>query len=296
MLVTMKKQALFIIVLSFLCGMVYSENTEDIYHMGQVGLNVTDPTQRLDVNGAGLFRRGVGSANHSGGQLLFSYNGGVNFKQAIHSRHHSGQDFLNTIDFYTWNHGTDTLDANPTLHGMTVAAGRLGVSELNPSTFLHVKNTNALDGSAVNVIDPIFRIQRLGTNGGSSPKYTQNAEFAIGTYEDVVSARTRLDLRMGLGNTHRIDRTPMTIRADGRVGINERKEPEYNLDLNGTFKNNYSGLFTVMGGNDDDVADVTAGGLPNRGIRLWSWSDAIENSSNSRLLLLFLSSREKDVV
>lgn len=114
MLVTMKKQALFIIVLSFLCGMVYSENTEDIYYMGQVGLNVTDPTQRLDVNG--------------------------------------------------------------------------------------------------------------------------------------------------------------------------------------TFKNNYSGLFTVMAGNDDDVADVTAGGLPNRGIRLWSWSDAIENSSNSRLLLLFLSSREKDVV
>lgn len=247
-----------------------TENTEDIYHMGQVGLNVTDPTQRLDVNGTGLFRNGQGGMTYTGDQIQFTYGGGINYKNAIRSRHRADQDLQNAIDFYTWDNGTDAVDASPTLHGMTVTAGRVGVSQQNPSTFLHVRNTNAIDGTAVNVVNPIFRMQRDGTGGS---KYSQNVEFRLGTYEASLSARTRMDISMGLGNTGNVDRTPMTIRADGRVGINERKQPGYNLDVNGTFKNNGSGLFTVMGGDDDDVNDTTTGGAPKRGIHMWNWND-----------------------
>ncbi|MGC6491076.1 MAG: hypothetical protein ACON5E_07340, partial [Flavobacteriales bacterium] len=247
-------------------------NTEDIYHMGQVGLNVSDPTQRLDVNGTGLFRNGNTSIGTAKNQILFGYNGTANYKNAIRSRHSSGGDFRNAIDFYTWNHGTDALDASPSLHGMTVTAGRLGISEQSPSTFLHVRNTNALDGTVEQSVNPILRLQRLGTSGS---KYSQNVEFRIGTFDNVISARTRMDINMGLGNTNSVDRTPMTIRADGRVGINQRHVPEYNLDVNGTFKNNASGLFTVMGGNDDDVNNTVTpdAGHPKRGIRLWTLND-----------------------
>lgn len=244
-------------------------NTEDIYHMGQVGLNVTDPTQRLDVNGAGLFRNGNGTSGTKN-QILFGHNNTTNYKNAIRSRHGSINDFNNAIDFFTWDHGTNAIGDDPSLHGMTVTGGRVGISESIPTTFLHIKNTNALDATVEHNVNPILRLQRLGTTGS---KFSQNAEFRIGTFDDILSARTRLDICLGNGNTNYIDRTPMTIRADGRVGINDRHNPEYNLDVNGSFRSTTSGLFTVMGGSDHDVNDILAGGNPRRGIRMWRWND-----------------------
>ena len=78
-------------------------NTEDIYHMGQVGINVTDPAQQLDVNGTGQFRNGGSSTDVTSNQILFSYLGGTSYRNAIRSRHHNSNDFQNGIDFYTWD-------------------------------------------------------------------------------------------------------------------------------------------------------------------------------------------------
>ncbi len=245
---------------------IKSNNTNNIMHIenaGNIGVGTNAPTVKLDVNGAGFFRNGGLSTNYTNNQLLFGYNGTANYKNAIRSRHNGGNDLLNTIDFYTWDAGTDDQDGNPTLHGMTVTAGRLGVSTTAPQTFLHVNNTIPSDETTVGV-SPIVRLSKLGASGA---KYSQNVEFRLGSYEASLAARTRMDITMGLGNTNTVDKTPMTIRADGRVGINERHTPEYNLDVNGTFRNTGAGLFSVMGGSDDMTA------TPARGIRMWLWNN-----------------------
>ena len=239
-------------------------NTEDIYHSGKVGIGVTTPLQNLDVNGTGMFRNGQGFTTFTGDQILLAHVS-TNFKQAIRSRHHGAIDLRNAIDFFTWDAGVDAVDASPTLHGMTIAGGRVGIGgEVAPSTFLHVKNTDTTDASMVNNISSIFRLQRQGTSGN---KYSQSVDFAIGTYDSIKSARTRLDIRMGLGNTDDVERTPMTIRADGRVGINENMTPDYNLDVNGTFRNSDYGKFVVMGGDYNNMD------RKDRGIYLWRETD-----------------------
>ena len=236
---------------------------------GNVGIGTTAPTQRLDVNGTGVFRNGQASNDYTGDQIQFSYNGGSLYKNAIRSRHHGSNDLNNALDFYTWDAGTNATGDSPTLHGMTIAGGRVGISNTTPSTFLHILNTSAMSGTYTGV-GSILRLQRQGTGGS---KYTTNAQFSLGTYEGVISARTRLDIQLGHGNTNGVDRTPMTILSAGLVGINNNNAPTYNMDVNGTFKNNNAGLFSVMGGNDDDVPNTTAGGHPKRGIFMWDDSD-----------------------
>ena len=81
-------------------------------------------------------------------QILFSYLGGTSYRNAIRSRHHNSNDFQNGIDFYTWDAGTNGVQEDPTLHGMPVAGGRVGVSELYPETFLHINHTGALNGTS----------------------------------------------------------------------------------------------------------------------------------------------------
>jgi len=245
---------------------IKSNTTNNILHIenaGNVGIGTNAPTVKLDVNGTGLFRNGGLSTNYTNNQLLFGYNGTANYKNAIRSRHNGAADLHNAIDFYTWDRGINAVTDDPTLHGMTVTAGRLGVSTTAPQTFLHVNNTIPSDETTVGV-SPIVRLRKLGTSG---TKYSQNVEFRLGSYEASLAARTRMDITMGLGNTQTVDRTPMTIRADGRVGINQRTVPQYNLDVNGSFKNTTAGLFTVMGGSDDMTA------TPARGIRMWQWNN-----------------------
>ena len=100
----------------------------------EFGINVTDATQRLDVNGTGLFRAGGNSTNFTNNQLLFSYGGGANYKHAIRTRHNSGADTGNAIDFFTWDQGTDAAAGNPTLHGMTITQGRVGIGSVTAPT------------------------------------------------------------------------------------------------------------------------------------------------------------------
>ena len=240
-----------------------TDNTEDIYHMGNIGIGVDSATQRLDVNGTGIFRNGGAYNNYTKNQITFSYNGTDEYRNAIRSRHHAFDKLYNAIDFYTWNAGVNAKEDNPSLHGMTVVGGRVGIGEPVPSTFLHIRNTDTTNASMINNISSILRLHRLGLSGN---KYSQNVDFAIGSFDSVKPARTRLDIRLGYGNTNFVDKTPMTIRADGRVGINERKIPEYNLDVNGTFRNSEHGKFVVMNGSDDLSKK-------DRGIYLWRETD-----------------------
>ena len=110
---------------------------------GNLGLRTNTPTETLDVNGTALFRRGGSNTQTSGNeQIVFSQGGGTVFRNAIKSRHFGAADTGNAIDFYTWNHGVDGSNDNPSLLGMSVTAGRVGIATLTPSYTLTV-NGNA---------------------------------------------------------------------------------------------------------------------------------------------------------
>lgn len=109
------------------------------------GINVGTVTQKLDVNGSGLFRRGGNNVNFTNNQLLFGYNGTANYRHALRTRHNSGADAGNAIDFFTWDAGTDTDADDPTLHGLTIAGGRVGIGGVtSPTQVLDVDGTARL--------------------------------------------------------------------------------------------------------------------------------------------------------
>lgn len=110
------------------------ENALFLRKGGNVGIATSAPTEKLDVNGTGQFRNGKQAATYTGDQIRFGYNGGVNYSQAIRTRHQSNWDLDNAIDFYTWDQGTDAVGASPTLHGMTISAGRVGIGGLTSPT------------------------------------------------------------------------------------------------------------------------------------------------------------------
>lgn len=153
-------------------------NTEDIYHMGNVGINIPDPLARLDVNGTGLFRNGTTHTTYTGDQIQFGYFGGHLYKQAIRTRHHNVSVAQNAIDFYTWDPGTDANDASPTLHGMTITGGRVGVGTRNPINNLHVHGNST--ASAMRLSNSVGALIFETNNSNSTIRSNMAGELRFG--------------------------------------------------------------------------------------------------------------------
>ncbi|MBL6873428.1 MAG: tail fiber domain-containing protein [Flavobacteriales bacterium] len=248
-------------------------NTEDIYHLGQVGIGTTNPDAKLEVSTSGETKLRI-TAGAENQDAILEFNTSIG--QDPTAANYAVKNAIISDGLGTWkradmrfvlNNEANNNDYNIANDTRMIIKpnGNVGIAVTNPTTRLHVLNTSAMSGTYTGV-SPILRLQRQGTGGS---KYTTNAEFRLGTYEGVISARTRLDITMGLGNTNHVDRTPMTIRADGRVGINERHTPAYNLDVNGSFRNIGHGLFTVMNGADGNMT-----GTIKRGIFMWNDNDS----------------------
>ncbi|MDB2675679.1 tail fiber domain-containing protein, partial [Flavobacteriales bacterium] len=208
------------------------------------GINVGTVTQKLDVNGAGIFRRGGNNVNFTNNQLLFGYNGTANYRHALRTRHNSGADAGNAIDFFTWDAGTDADADDPTLHGLTIAGGRVGIGGVtSPTQVLDV------DGAG------LFR------RGGNNVNFTNNQLLFgyNGTVNYKHALRTRHNSGADAGNAIDFftwdagtdaDADDPTLHgltiAGGRIGIGGVTSPTQVLDVDGTARLRSLGSGTIQ--------------------------------------------------
>lgn len=123
-----------------------------------VGVGVTATSAKLDVAGAGttttsLQLRGGNSSNATTyNQIALGWDGSDTYRHAIKTRHNGGADIGNSIDFYTWNHGTDAIGAVGTTHVMTLDSdfgGVVGINTTIPTWNLEVNGSAGKPGGGV---------------------------------------------------------------------------------------------------------------------------------------------------
>lgn len=125
-----------------------------------IGIN-TDPLSgvELKINGSNSNSNSlqVGSGNtqntSTSNQLLLAYNGTNDYRHAIKSRHNNSGTVGNAIDFYVWDHATQsgTPTAIGSLQVMTVSGsngGRVGIGTNTPGATLDVEGTVQIAGGS----------------------------------------------------------------------------------------------------------------------------------------------------
>jgi hypothetical protein len=123
-----------------------TNNTERmrITSNGFVSIGSHSPTQKLDVNGIGLFRNGKESPLSST-QLSFSYLGSSNYTHAIKTSHYSAAPSGNKIEFWLWNQAISIPSDTPSLRVMSITganSGSVGINTALPTNKLHIVGTN----------------------------------------------------------------------------------------------------------------------------------------------------------
>lgn len=216
---------------------------------GKVGIGISTPTQRLDVNGALLIRNGNTLSSFTNNQLLFGFNGNATYQHAIKTRHNSGATNGNAIDFYLWNQSTDAINDVGTRQILTLNGnGNVGIGTTNPNNRLQVAAGNG-DGILIGNFN-----DRMGWNGtGAAPEYS----IRFAGYRDVVndftgakiaSVRTNIccdGLSQGTNLSFQIQ--PNTATASGDANLVEMMR----LGVSGVQVNNLSGT-----GNRNVYADA----------------------------------------
>ena len=159
---------------------------------------------------------------------------------AITSTATTGTSHL-TIDGTTFNIdavnnrvGVGTSSPLATLDVRNGAAVGISAGTANSSliaSVLNVSTGTALDGTVASR-ELALRMTRGGTNG---TKWNMSADFLVGTYNVGINSQTQLDIRLANAGTNSTDTDVMTLRADGKVGINTTT-PSTALDVNGQIK------------------------------------------------------------
>lgn len=225
-------------------------NTEDIYHLGHVGIGVTNPTttnNKLDI------ADGNRTGTHATGRPLYVTGNLGDDSDGAEFRHSNGTQGVGIGFNSIYAAGSN---ANQHLNLIPKGTGSVGVGTATPAHRLHVTLPHTTNWQT--------RFQ----NGTANSYFLHGGGYGA----HINSGAANTDASYALEVRNASQGAMLFVRNDGNVGIN-RNTPNYKLDVNGTFRSTNSGLITVMGGNDDDVADITAGGSPARGIRMWAWNN-----------------------
>ena len=198
---------------------------------GDVGIGSAVPTERLDVDGAGLFRNGNNGNGFAKAQLYFGWNGSATYRHAIRTRHNSSGDAGNAFDFYVWDEGTDAIDGTPSKRVLTISgegsSGRVGIGTDAPGVPLDVDGDATVraalrvgpDASALPI--GVVRVGQNITSGGTSVQIlnqhtatgnvTAGRSTSFGSYVFMRNDKTEAG-----GDSYGVAAHPRSIRGPAR--------------------------------------------------------------------------------
>lgn len=161
---------------------------------GNVGIGNSNPLQRLDVSGTGLFRNGNTANSFTTSQILFGFIGTNQYQHAIKTRHNVSSLSGNAIDFFTWKQGTDGSTTVGTQHVLTLDGNaNVGIGTTTPISRLEINgastNSTAFNAASATSID--YTKSNLAYTTASPGTFTLTGLKDGGTYTLAVQGTTQ---------------------------------------------------------------------------------------------------------
>ena len=268
---------------------------------GQVGINTTNPTQKLTVNGNAfvmgsnvmMFGNLWGTSSNTSMQMFSSPNIGENEIQNIVE---TGKG----LNFYA--------STTPTMGGpkLTILeSSNIGINTQTPESTLHVNGLTSFINNPVTKINgyshlgiplvvsnnqPITGTTDLASvlhlaREGSGSEHAAMAQFRLGKHENAAgTSKSRLDIVMG-HDDYAVDTSIMTILSSGKVGIGVT-QPVSHLEVdcvgiadpieNGLLVHNTTSGDAIMAAQTNlDDGNAFSSYIQTDGITLSGWSAGV---------------------
>jgi hypothetical protein len=278
---------------------------------GQIGINISNPTQKLTVNGNAfvmgsnvmMFGNLWGTTSNTSMQIFSTPNAGENKIQNI-------VDTGKGLNFYA---STTATMGSPKL--TILESSNVGIGTQTPQSTFHV---NGLTSFINNPVTKINGYNHLGTplvvsnnqpitsttdlasvlhlaREASGTEHAARATFKLGKHENTSgTSKTRLDIVMG-DNDYAVDTSVVTILSSGKVGIGH-SQPSAHLEVkcegiadpteNGLLVHNHNSGDAIMTAQTDLAnGNAFTSYIQTDGVTLSGWSAGVTgNDGDFRII------------
>ena len=300
---------------------------------GQIGINTTNPTQKLTVNGNAfvmgsnvmMFGNTWGTTSNTSMQMFSSPNVGENKIENIVGSGKGLKIFASTTPtmgtpkvtiLESSNVGINVANPIGTLH---TSGGTVFINDqvVNRGTYVHQETPMVITNT-----HPIVSTTDMGrvldlTREGDGVEHGARASFKLGKHETADgTSRSRLDLYLASDN-YQTDADVMTFLSSGKVGIGNT-QPSAFLEVIGSGFADPTENGILLHNHDDgdaivavetklNVGNAFTSYILEDGGALTGWSTGVTNSDDFRITenyrrvldssatALFISSAERDV-